>query len=69
MRELGNLLMLLLYVVTGGGDVYMQLRLRDNTIYHLKQRIASLKEERDSTIFTLKSENELLRSQLSQAPI
>ena len=47
----------------------MQLRLRDDTIYHLKQEIALLKEETDSTIFTLKSENEQLRSQLLLAPI
>ena len=58
-----------MYVVVGGGDVNIQLRLRDKTIYHLKQEIASLKEEIDSTIFTLKFENEQLRSQLSLAPI
>ena len=56
-------------MVVGGGDVNMQLRLRDEIIYNLKQEIASLKEEKDSTIFELKSENEQLRSKLSPALI
>ena len=65
-----------MYVVVGGGDVNMQLCLRDKTIDRLKQEIASLKKEKDSTSFMLeerikdlKSENELLRSQVSLAPI
>ena len=65
-----------MYVVVGGGDVNKQLCLRDKTIDRLKQEIASLKKEKDSTSFMLeerikdlKSENELLRSQVSLAPI
>lgn len=48
------------------------LRLREETIYRLKQEMASLKEERDVTILKfeetveeLKSENEQLRCHLS----
>ena len=50
----------------------MQLHLRDESIYCLKQEITSLKEEKDSILFALeelKSENEQLRSQLLLAPI
>ena len=44
----------------------MQLRLRDETIYHLKQEIDSLKEEK---YFTFEERIKELSSQLSLAPI
>ena len=60
-----------LWLIVEGGAVESQLQLRDQTIYHLKQELASLREEKDATIFTLQekikeqiSENEELRSQV-----
>ena len=54
-----------------GEEVESQLQLREQTIYHLKQEIASLREEKDSTIFMLEErikeveyENEELRNQV-----
>ena len=58
-----------LYVIVGGVTVEDRLRIKDGAIYSLKQEVASLREERDATIFELQSEVEFLRSQLSQAPI
>ena len=63
-------------VVVVGGEVEPQLQLRDQTIYRLKQEMASLREEKDVTIFTLQkkikellSEIEECRSQLPSAQI
>ena len=47
----------------------MQLRLRDETIYQLKQEIVSLKTEKDSTIFLLEGRIKELKSQSLLAPI
>ena len=54
------------------GIVDVPLHVQEDTIYHLKQEIASLTEERDFIIFEnkrLRSENEQLRIQLSAVPI
>ena len=58
-----------LCVIVGGGTVEDRLRMKDGAIYSLKQKVASLQEERDAAIFELQSEVEFLRSQLSLAPI
>ena len=42
------------------------MRLRDETIYKLKQDISSLKEESDSAIFMLKERNALLTAEIEQ---
>ena len=42
-----------LCIVIEGGDVEVQLRLRQQTINCLKQEMASLREEKESIIFTL----------------
>ena len=55
-----------MYIIAGG-DIESQLCLRDEMIYDLKQRMASLTEEKDNTIFELTSENEWLKSLLGQA--
>ena len=54
-----------MYVVVGGEDLNLQLSLRDETIYHLKQEIVSLKDSTISIVKALISENKQLRSQLS----
>ena len=59
-------------IVVEGGEVEAQLRLQDQTIYRLKQEVASLKEEKEPTTFMnkeLMSEIQELRRQLSSAPI
>ena len=63
-------------IVVEGGEVEAQLRLRDQTIYRLKQEMASLREEKESTIFTLEerikelmSDVQELRRQLLLTPI
>ena len=57
-------------VWTGIGDV--RLHVHGDTIYHLKQEIASLREKRDIIIFEnkeLRSEIEQIKSQLLAVPI
>lgn len=56
-------------IIGGGEDDDKRLRLQEETIFHLKQELASLIEEKNSTIFSLKErieelkyENEHLRS-------
>ena len=58
-------------MVALGGEAESQLQLREQTIYRLKQEMASLREEKDSAIFMLEerikeveSENEELRNQM-----
>ena len=46
-----------------GGTVEFQLRLREETIYSLKQEMASLREKTDSTIFILE---ERIKEQMSE---
>ena len=61
-----------MHAVVGGESVEDMLRIKDGAIYSLKQEIASLREERDATIYEIKelrAENELLRSQLPLTPI
>ena len=48
-----------------GGDIESQLRLRDEMIYNLKQKVTSLTEEKGNAIFEI----DRLRSLLDQAPI
>ena len=59
------------YVVALGEEIESQLQLREQAIYHLKQEMASLREEKDSAIFMLEErikeveyENEELRNQM-----
>ena len=40
-------------MIVVGGEGESQLQLRDQTIYCLKQEMASLREEKDATIFIL----------------
>ena len=63
-------------IVLEGGEVEAQLHLQDQAIYRLKQEMVSLREEKESTIFTLEErikelmlEVQELRRQLSLAPI
>ena len=49
-----------------GGEVEAQMRLRDQAIYRLKQEIASLREEKESTIFTLEERNKELISEVQE---
>ena len=50
-------------VVCVDGVVEAQLQLREQTIYHLKQEMASLRENTDSTIFMLE---ERIKEQMSE---
>jgi hypothetical protein len=50
-------------VIHVGGAVESQLQLREQTIYHLKQEMASLREKKDSTIFMLE---ERIKEQMSE---
>ena len=55
-----------------GGEIEAQLHLREQTIYCLKQEMALLKEDKESTTFMnkeLMSEVQELRRQLSLTPI
>ena len=61
----------IVYVVALGEEVEFRLQLREQTIYCLKQEVASLREEKESAIFMLEerikeveSENEELRNQV-----
>ena len=57
-----------MYTVVGG-DMESRLRLRDEMIYDLKQRLTALTEEKDNAIFKLTSEIDWLRTLLDQGPI
>ena len=51
-------------VIIVGGEVESQLQSQDQVIYHLKQEMASLKEEKDATIFTLEEKIKELESRV-----
>ena len=52
-----------MYMVIKGREDESQLQLQEETIYHLKQEMASLREEKDATIFTLQ---EKIKEQMSE---